>query len=344
MESDLLVAGLAVTLFFIVFDSAKGVFSSKEPLFMSIIFTLIFALSILARGNADADYFFEILALAASNVLMIKFFVRWYASLSKTRQPGLDRSGKTVFAFLPAVSFLIIFITLKLWASYDVINSPVYITFYIVLGYAWVYVGLMLMFVFFDLSWHDDAVNLNNRAAMIAAAGGFIALTMIYSGANIGDGPGWWCVFYAGGLGVAAWISLSQIVDSFTDVFERITVERDVACGIRMCCYWLAGGLLLGRASAGDWTSFDMTDIEFEDKWPIIPLTVIVILIELYYTHIKKTEGRNGGGHVLGSIACGVFFIIFAAVSLIFLLPPLPINPMYRNVSSLITALRGAYL
>ncbi|MCL1875406.1 MAG: hypothetical protein FWF87_04005 [Synergistaceae bacterium] len=309
----------------LVFNSNLG----RDPLILSFIFLAVFLYSIMIRGSEGGEFLCEFLALVVSASLLIKFFISWYASLSITRQP-LDKYVNYTLRLLPVVSFFIIIATLKSWASFDVVDSPFYITFYIVLGYAWIYIGLMLLFIFLDISWREDAIDNNNRAAAIAVSGGFIALTAIYAGANIGDGPGWWCVVYAGGLGVVALISFTQLVDSFTNVLERVTVERNAACGIRLCFYWLACGLLLARACGGDWTSFSMTDIEFEDKWPIIPLTLLMIIIERYYIFREKSQNRSGRNNVLSSVICGAVFIVFAIVSLI-LLPPLPVNPVYRN-------------
>ena len=322
---------------------------------LSFIFLLIFLFSIISIiGRGGGEYFFEISAFVISLIILIRFFMEWYSSLSNTRQP-LNKLVSFTFRLLPVASFIIIYNVLKSWASYDVIDDPIYITYYIVMGYAWISIGLMLLFIFLDISWRIDAINNNNHATAIAISGGFIALTAIYAGANTGDGPGWWCVVYAGGLGVAALISFTQLVDSFTNVLERVTVERNTACGIRLCFYWLAGGLLLARACGGDWTSFSMTDIEFEDKWPIIPLTLLMIIIERYYIFREKSENHSGKNNVFSSVICGIVFIAFATTSLI-LLPPLPVNPIYlekaaiyrrtatinRNAPALMTAARDS--
>lgn len=62
---------------------------------------------------------------------------------------------------------------------------------------------------------------------------------------------------------MTAWFIVNQLMNIFTQVFERITVGRDLYCGIRYGAYLLASGLILGRASAGDWTSLYMTIVEF---------------------------------------------------------------------------------
>jgi uncharacterized BrkB/YihY/UPF0761 family membrane protein len=198
---------------------------------------------------------------------------------------------------------------------------------YMVLGIAWLFLGVTLMSCIFDLSWLDDALNLNNKAALIAVVGGFFGLTLIYSGANIGNGPGWWCVVFTGGLGLVAWIVLGLVINSCTKTFEHITVERDIGCGIRFGSYLLASGIILARVCAGDWASFSMTLVEFIDGWPVLVLASVLILVELYYIHRAKSNKTNDA--VFGSIFLGVVFIALAIV-IVYLLSSTSGNPIYR--------------
>jgi hypothetical protein len=188
------------------------------------------------------------------------------------------------------------------------------------------------MSCFFDLSWIDDVINLNNQAALPAIIGGFLGLTIIYSGANIGDGPGWWCVIFAGGMGLVSWLFLGAGICMADKVSERITVERDLGCGIRFGCYLLASGIILGRASGGDWTSFYMTVVEFYDvydRWPVLLLAAIEAVVErLYLIQAKKSSGNDT---VFSSLFWGAFYITFAVIIVMQLVPELPINPIYRT-------------
>ncbi|MDR3000198.1 MAG: hypothetical protein LBU89_02945 [Fibromonadaceae bacterium] len=217
-------------------------------------------------------------------------------------------------------------------ASFDVVGSFIYILMYVFLGGAWLFLGITIMSCLFDLSWLDDALNLNNTAALIAVAGGFLGLTLIYSGANIGNGPGWWCVIFTGGLGLAVWIILGLIINICTKSFERITVERDIGCGIRFGTYLIASGIILARACAGDWTSFSMTVVDFIDAWPVLALAGLLILVELYYIYSAKS-GKNNNS-IYGSILFGIIFITLA-IMFVYLLPPTTENPMYRTVLEL---------
>ncbi len=224
---------------------------------------------------------------------------------------------KNALTYLPLISLVIYLYTMTVLASFDVVDSFIYIVLYTLLGFAWLYYGLMAMAYFFDLSWVDDALNMNNKAALFSVTGGFLGLTIIYAGANIGDGPGWWCVVFAGGLGLAAWILIALVVNKFTKVFERITVERDISCGIRIGSYLLASGIILGRASAGDWTSFSMTIIEFWVGWPVLPLALLAILSEFYFIYKSEPHNNKEQNNITSSIFLSAVYTAIAIASVI---------------------------
>jgi len=228
------------------------------------------------------------------------------------------------------LSFIIIVYTLTTLASFDVVSAPFFIFFYILIGISWLYLSMFLTFFFFDVSWVDDVLNMSNPAAALAVFGGGLGVTLIYAGANIGDGPGWWCVFFAGGLGVVTWVVLGVIANSITKVFRRITVGRDICCGIRTCAYLISSGILLGRASAGDWTSFAKTVEEFADGWPVLGLTLIFIMIELLFLNSRKQDDfEDNSSSIPISVMIGVLYIIVVIITVYAFLPPLPVNPIY---------------
>lgn len=275
-------------------------------------------------------YEMELFVFLISGFFTFRFFKKWYQLLFGMWPPERYKFVRYTFGWLPVLVFIIILYTLKVLASFDVVNDPFYIIFYILLGYTWLYFGLLFMSIFFDLSWIDDAVILNNKAAVISVSGGLLGLAILYSGANIGDGPGWWCVIFAGGLGLAAWLLLALLINSLTQVFGRITIERDISCGIRFGLYLLAAGIILGRASAGDWTSFGRTIMEFMDGWPALPLTALAVLAERYYLN-KSETGRNAKENYFSSVLWGAVYIILA-VAAVMLLPPLKENLFYGGI------------
>lgn len=272
----------------------------------------------------------EIIILYISIIYTAISIKRWYKRLPDIGPFRRDASVKYVLGLLPVVSFFIILYTLKFLASFDVVNDLFYIIFYVLLGYSWTFLGLELIFIFFDISWIDDVLNLNNKAALYAVSGAFLGLVAIYSGANIGDGPGWWCVIFAGGLGLISWFLLGRLINSFTQVFERITVDRDIFCGIRFSSYLLASGIILARASAGDWTSFYSTIVEFLVGWPVLLLTALVIIIERYYLHKARLGESIINTNLYSSLFWSFLYIVFAVISVMIF--PLVENPLYDYV------------
>jgi len=261
----------------------------------------------------------------------------WYRRLPEVKPVKRDKVIKYVLGLLPVVSLFIILYTLRFLASFDVVNDKIYIILYTLLGYTWTFLGMKLVFRFFDISWIDDALLLNNKAALYTVSGAFLGLVIIYSGANIGDGPGWWCVLFAGGLGLITWFLLGRIIHSFTQAFERITIDRDISCGIRIGTYLLASGIILARASAGDWTSFYSTIVEFLVGWPVLVLTVFAIIVERYYIHKSKLNFNNT--YLLGSLFWSAMYLIIAVASAT--MYPLVENPIYDNLAS---AFLGVFL
>lgn len=274
-------------------------------------------------------YELELIVFVLSCYLSYRFLLSWYRPLFSVWPP--DRAGTTQFVLqaLPPVGFGIILFTLRVLASFDVVGDFFYLLLYILLGFAWIYAGLGLMMRCFDLSWQDDALHLANRAALFPVVSGFLALTLIYSGANIGDGPGWWCVVFAGGLGVAAWLALGFGIGKLTGVFEQITIDRDRACGLRFGGYLLASGLMLARASAGDWTSLYDTVLEFiVGGWPVLLLALLAFGVEWLFSARK---GNSAVPSVVGSAALAALYVAMAVIG-VMLLPPLVENPIYNGL------------
>lgn len=282
-------------------------------------------------------YELEIILFIAAIVLFCYYIYKWYNRMFGIWEPRQLRLNNWLFGLLPLVCFVIIYITLRELASFDVVNSAFYISFYMLLGFIWVFFGEKVLFYAFDLSLIDDVYNNRNKAASFSIFGGFIGMTLIYAGANIGDGPGFWCVFIAGGIGLLLWIILIKIVNRYTNVIETVTMTRDLGCGIRFSSFMIASGIIIARASGGDWTSFIQTIIEFQDGWPVLILTAFYILIEKYYYNKAKNEPSNA---LTGSIISAIWLIVLAILALIYIIPPFNENPQYNVYIYLIEAIK----
>jgi len=233
----------------------------------------------------------ELTVFLLSCFLLYKFIKRWYRPLIYAWPREKNRQVRKILFLLPIVFLVLVLFVLKFLASFDVVDSIIYIVFYVVLGFAWMYIGVSLMTICFGLR-EDDSVYLNNKASLAAVIGEFFSIAFIYLGANIGDGPGWWCVLFAGFFGLASWIILGFFIHICTGIFERITIERDLGCAVRFCIYLFASGGILGYACSGDWTSFKMTIVELGIGWPVLPLTAFYIILELLIKISKKAKSE----------------------------------------------------
>ncbi|MCC8024156.1 MAG: hypothetical protein LIP16_02455 [Clostridium sp.] len=220
--------------------------------------------------------------------LMCRFLHKWYTPLMGAWPPDRGRAGRWVLGCLPPVSLAIILFVLLTMASYDVVG--IWVVFYVMMGYAWLKGGIYMLECL-DLSWPFDAVHLDNKAAIVPAAGGFVGVTLIYAGANTGDGPGWWVVLFAAGLGLGAWLGLALLINLRVGISERISVDRDMGSGIRFGAYLIASGLILAYASGGDWTSTQAALLEFCIGWPVLPLMLFFILVERFYIGPSRSLG-----------------------------------------------------
>jgi hypothetical protein len=147
----------------------------------------------------------EILVLFTSIFIAAWGWYKWYTALGFFNSLNRKRPGLFRLSILPLMACGGIYYVLKTMASYDVREDTGYLWFYIIFGAAWIVAGRGIFFYLFDISWRDDAVERRNPVAVSAISGGIIGLAAFYAGANIGDGPGWWCVLFAGGLAAVVW-------------------------------------------------------------------------------------------------------------------------------------------
>jgi uncharacterized membrane protein YjfL (UPF0719 family) len=222
----------------------------------------------------------ESFALLSGLVIACYTWFLWYRDLLAVARGRSGFLGRLILSGVPLVCAYILFQVLRRFSSSDVRDDVFYLVFYMILGVAWVGLGITAL-ALCDLSARDDVVERANRAAIPAITGGLLAITLCFAGGNIGDGPGWWVVMFCGVLSTSTLLLAWKLLNRLTQAADAITVDRDAAAGVRIAGFFVGAGLILGRAVAGDWTSVWATLFDFgRIGWPVILLLAVAVLIE----------------------------------------------------------------
>lgn len=270
---------------------------------MNMFFFLLFAF---------LSYWYEtefFLAFAGLYFMLI-FLYQWYLPIVKSWPPNRSEKGKLILGFLPLISIFMILSTLLTLAASDVVG--IWIFFYILMGFIWMHAGVWALRYSLDFMWEYDIIHLENPAAIYSSAGGFVGFILIYCGANIGDGPGWWVVFISAGIGLLLWTLLATFLNWTCGIMEKITVERDSNAGLRFGSYLLSSGLIIAWASGGNWISLFQTILDFQVGWPALILALFFILFEKFYIpNVFVDDQKNR------SILLSIFYLLFSFISVI---------------------------
>jgi len=222
----------------------------------------------------------EVMALVVSAIIAVIGAFAWYACLMRVpllrRRPPLIR----LLYFTPLVCLLIIFYVLRTWSDPVVRDDPRYIVLFLAAGGAFLSVFGAAM-PFFGPSISIDVVNQRNAAAAIAIMGGMIGIAIAYALANIGVGPTIWTTIGPAVLACVTLIVLWAILELIGNVSDAVTIERDLASGLRLAMFLICAGLILGRAVAGDYSSAQATWDDFlKQGWPALPLAVAAGIVQ----------------------------------------------------------------
>jgi hypothetical protein len=256
----------------------------------------------------------EVLVLLATSLIGGFVWLTWVWRMTAVHALYRSLSISMVPLGAAVVGAVLTYMILKVLAAHDVRDDGRYVAFYMIFVAAWVG-GLLRVFPYMGLSPIEDVAERRNASAAWATAGALLGSTLCIGLANVGDGPGWWCVAFAGFLSTSAWLISWLIVENAAAVSESITVERDLATGLRFGALLIALGLLFGRGAAGDWTSAPQTIIEFSSAWPAIPLLVIATLVERSLSPALK---HSTGSVVLRGAFPALAYLGAAAVGLSF--------------------------
>ncbi len=199
-------------------------------------------------------------------------------------------------------------------ASFDVVGAAQYQIMYALLGMAWLRCACEL-FPFAGVSFRDDVIERSNEAAAAAWTGALIGVACCYAGANIGDGPGWYvvvfCALLSTGTLITAWIALTR----FSPVADSVTIDRDGAAGLRLGAFLISCGVILGRATAGDWVSAESALADFLRFLPAV--IALIALATLFEQAARPTAQRPRPSLLLWGVLPSIMYLAIPVGELI---------------------------
>ena len=222
----------------------------------------------------------EVATLILSAIVALVSWAAFYIGPTFVIHVGRRPAGSRLMRLAPILAAALLWVVLRNASSLDVRDDPRYLTFYLVLGAAWVGVWIRCLAIT-GISMRDDVVERSNGSASIAITGAMLGITLCYAGGNIGNGPGWWVVVFSAGLACVALFAAWMVLEAVSAVSDTVTVERDPSGGLRLAGFLVACGLILGRSVAGDWVSAEATVRDFAlAAWPVVLLVVVAAIVE----------------------------------------------------------------
>jgi hypothetical protein len=224
----------------------------------------------------------EVIVLGISATIAVVAWLAWYVGPRRIRRLGRGARGQWLLDLGPLAAAAILFTVLRTAAARDVRDDPRYLMLYFCLGAAWVGLSIRCL-PLVGLSVRDDLAERWSASAGSAITGALVAITLCFAGGNIGDGPGWWVVVFSAGLATSMLYLSWFLLESLTNVSDLVTIDRDVAAGVRLAGFLIACGLIFGTAAAGNWVSTgDTVHGFFEVAWPAVLLIAAAAWVDRF--------------------------------------------------------------
>jgi uncharacterized membrane protein YjfL (UPF0719 family) len=213
--------------------------------------------------------------LIASAIVGLILFCIYLLAVLRREGPRGTAGVQLGFLLTPVAIFAFLLFVLQTWADAQTVRgNTTYIVLFLAGGLLWFGVAAAIL-RFLGLSIADDAIERGNRSAAVAIAGALLGSGAVYALSNVGEGPTIWTTMLPALIGTIAWFILFLTVHAIGNAIEAITLDRDVATGIRFAALLICLGVILGRAMAGDFDSWNQTFFDFLFQgWPAVVLAI----------------------------------------------------------------------
>jgi uncharacterized membrane protein YjfL (UPF0719 family) len=226
----------------------------------------------MSHFDFDGDEWLFFFAAAASAIVLIITYYPPLLLISPIKRSSVQR---VALACLPVVALIPTYIVLQRSADPRVVGHLDYTILFMLGGGMWIFVASRFLEVL-GISIRDDAIERDNLAAMVAVWGILSGVGIVYALSNIGTGATIWTTLVPGFVATVALLLMLFLVElTGGAVVDAITIDRDVASGLRMGGAVLGCAIILGHAATGDWTSWYHTWSDLATRgWPAVLIAV----------------------------------------------------------------------
>jgi uncharacterized membrane protein YjfL (UPF0719 family) len=260
----------------------------------------------------------EVLVLVGGTLVSLRAGLSWYASLLCAGAPRRRKNWPMRWGLgaLPVVLLVFLAWVLHWGAAREVRENRDYIALFVALGGAWL-VAAARATAWLGISARDDAIERSNSSAAVAFAGALVGVMIVFAFANLGEGETIWTTIGPAALGTVTCLVLWGGHQALSRAADAITIDRDMASGLRFAGMVIGTGLILGRSVAGDYESAAGTFRDlWRQGWPSLPL---VALAGLLHVALRPTKEHPAPSLVTRGLLPAVLYVGFGAVDLLFL-------------------------
>lgn len=260
----------------------------------------------------------EVMATVVSVAISLFAWLWWYGSILLRKKLPLATGQPPVLLPLltPPIALATLFAILKLLASHDVRDADAYLFMYTAMGSAWTgaFVTLSPLLGF---SLRADVLRHRNPAIAIVISGWVLAVMFAFAGGNIGDGPHWGVVVLCALVATGSLVVIALLFQKLTGNNDALTIEHDVASGVRMATLLISSGAILGSAVAGDWVSIDATLRDFASRaWPAMLVLIAGLVAEKLFRSSREVPRPSP---IVAGVLPALAMLAIAAASVAFL-------------------------
>ena len=209
------------------------------------------------------------------------------------------------------ISLAIIVASLWCWGAREVRGDAGEVLFLTAVGVAWL-LGSGALFSWFGLGIREDVWERQNPAAAVALAGALFSTAITFAAGNLGEGPSYWENIFSAGLATGTLFAFWLVHELVARVSVSIAEERNLASGLRFGGGLLAWGLILGRATTGNWHSAAATTEDFiRDGWPAAVLCIGALGAELL---LKPSRLRPFPSSAAAGLLPALLYLVLAVL------------------------------